>query len=281
MRCMKKDRAIVFTVSNNLTFAVSSIMMDIQRLSPNIVDEIVILHNGIILEDQKLLSSILPTRFIKYVLPFEDRSFIPDRILDYFTEMVFAKFECLKLLNDYKNVMLLDYDMVIQSDISELFDRCETGIKMMPSESIVREQLHCSVEEYNMTNINNCACLFILQDHLKNYNNMYDFCYKSLEKYADVIYLPEQAIFDFMLQEFNLQILPIDSRIYSPHPKDDQLAPQAKIIHAYGQPKFWNGLENEQWNNNYSKWIKMGGTKYKKPKLIHKMIKRIKKLFRK
>jgi len=52
-----------------------------------------------------------------------------------------------------------------------------------------------------------------------------------------------------------------------PHPNDKELADNAKIIHAYGQPKFWNGLSNEQWNKNYQMWIAMGGNKYKQPTL--------------
>ncbi len=261
---MKKDRAIVFTVTKNLTFAVSSVMMDIKRISPDLAEEVVVLHNGISKKDQKHLESILPTRFIEYKLPYEDTSFIPRSILDYFTYMVFSKFECLKLLDEYKSVMLLDYDILVKNDISELFDICESGIKMMPGNLKVSKQLHSDVQEYNMEEEGICACIFVVQDHLKDYMKMYNFCYDSLEKYAKSLYMPEQAIFDFMIQEFNLKICSIDSKVYSPHPTDEKLAPQAKIIHAYGQPKFWNGLEDEQWNRNYSEWLKMGGSKYKK-----------------
>jgi lipopolysaccharide biosynthesis glycosyltransferase len=260
----KKNRAVVFAVSKDLAFSVACVMMDIKKLSPNLADEIVVIHNGIQEKDQKLLTSILPTRFIHYSLPI-DKSLISDDILNYFTEMVFAKFECLRLLDEYENVMLMDYDMVIQEDISELFEHCDSGTKMMPSEvTPVRKQLHVDIEDYDMDVIGNCACIFVFQDHLKNYKKAYDFCYESLIKYHDKIYLPEQAIFDFMIQEFNLQICPIDGKIYSPHPTDSENAKNAKIIHAYGQPKFWNGLENEQWNKNYKIWIEMGGSKYKK-----------------
>lgn len=273
---MKKNRAIVFAVSKNLTFSIACVMMDIKRLSPNLADEIVVIHDGISKKDQVLLALILPTRFIEYEMPFEDISFIPDSILNYFTKMVFAKFECLKLLDDYHNVMLSDYDIVIQKNIAELFEYCDSGIKMMPGGLKVRGQLHNAVEEYDMEKEGICACFFIFQDHIGDYIKMYDFCYQSLKKYADVISLPEQAIFDFMLQEFNLKICPIDSKIYSPHPTDKELAKDAKIIHAYGQPKFWNGLGNEQWNKNYKAWLEMGGSKYKSKNIIEKTFLRIK-----
>lgn len=91
---------------------------------------------------------------------------------------------------------------------------------------------------------------------------MYDFCYEALIKYHEKIYLPEQAIFDLMLQEFDIKICPIDEEVYSPHPTDKKLAPSAKIIHAYGQPKFWNGLNDERWDRNYKDWVRLGGSRY-------------------
>jgi len=276
----KKNRAIVFTVSKNLTFSIACVMMDIKRLSPGLADEIVIIHDGVNKKDKELLSSILPTRFIEYKMPFDDISFIPNSILDYFTKMVFAKFECLKLLNDYHSVMLSDYDIVIQKDISELFEYCDSGMRFMLSGN-VRNQLHNTVDDYNMEADGICASIFVFQDHMGDFNAMHDFCYASLKKYAQVIYLPEQSIFNFMIQEFNLEVTPIDGKVYSPHPTDKDLVADAKIIHAYGQPKFWNGLENEHWNGNYAEWLTMGGSRYRKSNLVNRMIKKIKKLRKK
>ncbi len=276
---MKKDRAIVFTLSSNLTFSVACVMLNLKAISPNIADEIVILHDGISSKDQRLLSSILPTRFILYNFPIKDESIFNQDTIACFTKMVFAKFECLKLLDEYSNVLLTDSDVVIQQDISELFAWCESGIKMMPSGAKVRGQLHSGITDYNMNVEAIAAAVFVFQDHLKDYNKMYDFCYEALAKYADSLRLPEQAIFDFMIQEFKLKIEPIDRKVYSPHPNNAELASNAMIIHAFGQPKFWNGLQNESWNKNYKSWVSMGGSKYNKTPLINKVFKKIKRFF--
>ena len=47
-----------------------------------------------------------------------------------------------------------------------------------------------------------------------------------------------------------------------------------KIIHAAGQPKFWNGIYDKDWDENYTAWIKMGGTPYYewKKKLKRKLL---------
>jgi lipopolysaccharide biosynthesis glycosyltransferase len=276
MGAEKKNNAIVFGLTADQVFAVACVMMDLKRLSPGLVDEVVIIHDGINKKDQKILGSILPTRFILYDFPLKSARVLNASSVRQFTKMVFTKFECLRLLDDYKNVMWSDYDVVIQADLSELFSHCATGIKLMLGGIPVRGQLLAPIAEYDMEAEAVGAGLLVFQDHLQNYRELYSFCYEKLDQYAEVLYMPEQAIFDFMVQQFNLNPVPIDSRVYSPHPTDQAFAPSAKIIHAYGQPKFWNGLHNDQWQKNYHAWIEMGGTRYKGRSIITRMMARCK-----
>jgi lipopolysaccharide biosynthesis glycosyltransferase len=276
---MKKNNAVVFGLTADHVFAVACVMMDLKRLSPGLVDEVVVIHDGINKHNRMLLGSILPTRFILYDFPLKSRRVLNTGSVRHFTKMVFSKFECLRLLDDYKNVVWMDYDIVIQDALDELFLPCDTGIKMMPGGLPVRGQLLEPVREYDMDTEGICACLFVLQDTLNNYRDLHRFCYDTLDQYAEILYMPEQAIFDFMIQEFKLKPASIDGRVYSPHPSDPINAANAKIIHAYGQPKFWNGIHNNQWNKNYHDWIKMGGNAYKKSSFIRKVLKKAKTLF--
>ena len=239
-------------------------MLDLRRFSPGMVDEVVIIHDGIKEKDQRLLGSILPSRFIRYEFPIRNDRVLKAEVIKYFSKMVFTKYECLRLLSDYRNVMWLDYDMVLAGDISELFSACDTGIKMMPGGAPVRQQLRNDVAEYDMKAEGICSCVFVLQDNLKDYMNLYRFCYQALEQYAEQLYLGDQAIFDFMIQKFDLKVVPIERDVYSVHPSDTENTSAAKILHAYGQPKFWSGLHNEQWVTNYKTWLQMGGSKQKK-----------------
>lgn len=274
----KKKNAIVFGLTADHVFAVACVMLDIKRLSPGLVDEVVIIHDGIREKDQQILGSILPTRFIRYGFPLRSRHVLDARAVRQFTKMVFTKFECLNLLDDYRNVMWLDYDMVVREDISELFSPCAAGIKMMPGGLPVRGQLHDPIDEYDMDAEGICACIFVFQDNLGSYKEMRRFCYEKLEQYADILYMPEQAIFDFLIQEYRLKPEPIDVRVYSPHPTDPVHAERAKIIHAYGQPKFWNGLQNDQWDSNYKAWLQMGGSRYRPPTVIDRLMRKAKRL---
>ena len=280
MNPQKKNNAIVFGLTADHIFAVACVMMDLKKISPGLISEVVIFHDGVSEKDQKILDSILPTRFIKYEFPLKSRKVLYAKSVQQFTKMVFTKFECLRLLSEYKNVMWLDYDMVIKDDLSELFSSCDSGIKMMPGGLPVRGQLHDAIDEYDMDAEGICACIFVFHDNLENYEEMYNSCYAKLEIYAELLYMPEQAIFDFMIQEFKLKPVPIEGQVYSPHPTDPVNAASAKIIHAYGQPKFWNGLHNDNWDAKYNTWLKMGGSRYRPPTLLDNILKRVKSLRR-
>lgn len=271
----KKNNAIVFGFTRNFTFAVACVLMDIKKFSPGWVDEIVIINDGIIESQKKLLNDILPCRFINYDFPIKENFKFDRNILNYFSKMVFSKFECLKLLDDYKNVVWLDYDIVITKDISELTDYCESGIKMMLSEHDVSGQLVKPVKDYSMTQKGVSAGTFVFQDHFPNYMEKYNFCYDNTQKYAKYLKLPEQAVFDFMIQNFKINIYKdlLDKDIWCVHPRELEKINTAKIIHTSGQAKFWNELSNNQWNENYKNWLKWGGEKYnlKKYKLQKKL----------
>ena len=275
---MKKNNSVVFGLTSNHVFAVACVMMDLKRFCKSIIDEIVIFHDGINEKDKRLLTTIMPCRFIIYDFPLKNTSNFDQTTLNYFSKMVFSKFECFRLLDDYCNVVWLDYDIVIQQDISELFEPSKSGIQMIRSGTIVRDQLSADVDDYDMTALGITASTFSVHQNLPNYRDKYAFCYKILPKYAQYLRLPEQAIIDFMLQEFENPIETLDVNIYSPHPKDLLHTPSAKIVHAYGQPKFWNGINNIQWNRNYTAWIEMGGTKYRELNIAEKIFRKLKRL---
>lgn len=271
----KKEKAVVLGLTNNMTFAVASVLLDIKMHNPLLADEVVILHDGLIPSEMEMLSSILPIRYIEYELPFKFKDESDLTTISYFSKMVFSKFECLKLLDEYKSVMWLDYDIVLLDDISELFTPSTSGIKMMPSGFKVSRQFHHPIKEYDMNVEGICGSTFVFHDFLPRYLDMYNYCYDKLLEYGENLFLGEQGIFDCMIQEYGLKVEPISRYIYSPHPNDNYET-GTKILHAYGRNKFWNGLNNDQWNKNYEQWLIMGGKKYQAPSFKGKLRKKIK-----
>ena len=186
-----------------MTFAIASVMMDLRRYCPNIADEIVIFHDGIGSKDQRLLNEILPTRFLRYVFPFHDSRIFHQGTLNYFSKMVYSKFECFGLLKEYKKVLYTDYDIVIREDISELFDDEENLDLIISNDNKVRDQFFDDIEGYDMGIPGISTALIYLRDTLPGADKYRDWCYERTRLLANRLRFPEQGIFDLLLQEFN------------------------------------------------------------------------------
>jgi len=268
----KKKNAIVISLSENILFSAGTLIINCEEKMPGIVDEYVLIHEGIKESDKKVISGLAQVRFIYYDKPDCFFEKVDKLIINQFSRLVFAKFECLKLLNDYNNIIMTDTDVVIYEDISELFARKKSSLKFLFNDGSVLEQFKCSVDGYDMTKKGMSAGIIVFHDDLDKYEEMYDFCYRSLQDYGEYIKMPEQAIFDLMVQDFNVSPDHIDGRVYCRLPKDAGLDDDFKILHSAGQPKFWSGLKNKDWNRYYRTWLALGGSSFNKTKLLINII---------
>jgi lipopolysaccharide biosynthesis glycosyltransferase len=256
--------------------AMAALLLNLKATNEGLTDDIVIFHDGITSKDQKIMNKILPVEFCQYHYPGNTQNF-GDTIIKYFSTMIFCKYECFKLLNKYHTVIWTDYDVIIQDTLKELLIPLTSGFRMMPDiRNNVGSMFHKNIEEkneiknYNMDIAGICMPLFVFYDNMKKNNEYYEYCLTKTQEYASYLYLPEQCVVNMLLQDYNIKVTPIDFSIYAVHPKHDNISMKTKIIHAYGQPKFWNGLINEAWEKNYKTWIKMGGSKYEHRKLSYK-----------
>jgi len=268
-----KKKALVTGGTKKDVAAMAVLVINIKQTNPNLVDEIVIFHDGISERDQMIMNSIFPCRFIYYQFPGYNSSDFNTTINDYFSPMVFCKYECFRLLDEYQIVIWSDYDVIILKDISELLEPCSSNIKMILSPpAIVRSSFTESIKEinlkYDLEKTAICMSLFVLFDSLNNYQKYYEWCIEKAKELGKHLYFGEQAIVDILLQEFNIELFDLhcSQNIYSIHPVRDEITDKTKIIHAYGQPKFWNGIENKMWEENYKEWINIGGSKIPRKK---------------
>ena len=291
-----KKTAIVTGGTSNQYPAMAVLALNIADKCPNIADELVIFYDDIPPSQQKLINSIFPTRFIKYESPFKHTDNFSDEILHYFSPFVFCKYECFRLLEEYQTVIWADYDFVITEDISNLKTKNGFDAKFISDVMLgakFNNKLYFepnSLEDIHSFDLLGPAiscCIFVLYDTFKNFNGFYDECIKFTERYAPALYLPEEAVISVLFQQKNIQYEKLDYNKYSTLPKDiEKNAGITSIIHAVGQPKFWNGLYNEQWENYYSKWLKMGGAKHldrytKLERMILRFKRKINKIFKK
>lgn len=265
---MKKKNAVVMCVSKNIIFSAGVLILNLENVIPGIVDEYVIIHDGISKKNEKALKLIGKVRFIEYDKPEFFFEGIDPQLIHQFTRVVFSKFECLKLLNDYENILLTDTDVLVFDDISELFDGCKSGIKIMIGDELVQSQFINPVPGYKMEINGMCAGLMVFHDNLIGYESIYDWCYLTLMKHAKNIKMPEQAVFDLMIQDHKLQPSKIDPVVYCRLPSQGHLLDKAKILHTSGQPKFWTGYKSDEWEFYYKKWVSIGGERFNIKKML-------------
>lgn len=240
--------------------AMAVLALNLQKVSPNLADELIIFHDGISAKKQELIKKIMPTRFIKYKCPINWFRLMSNRTIRYFSPMVFCKYECLKLLNEFDTVIWTDYDILIKENIDELKDKEGDLVVIVNAEVPLRDMFYPSIEKadtsaFDLNGESICMPLFVLHNTLENYNFYYEWCYEMTKKYLRHLYLPEQCILTMMTQIYKIPFQQIPKPIYCMHPREE--VPETKILHAYGQPKFWDGLYNEEWNSYYEEWKKI------------------------
>lgn len=259
---MKKNVAIVLGISSNLTFSAANVLMQLKTHSPNLADDIIIFHDGIDLKDQKLMKNIINCKFIEYKFPIEISKF-NEVYFNKFTHIAYSRLECLNLLDEYKNVIWLDTDILIQKDISELLNYSQTGIAGLHFETLNLDfDFLKPIEKYNLQTPIFAVGTVVVSDNLPNYKDLAKWCYQKSDEYAEYFKNGDQAIFNLMLQEFKLTYGKLDFDTWACQPTKAN-AKDAYILHPAGNYKFWNFFRNKEWNKNYKTWVKIGGSKYK------------------
>ena len=279
------SRTVIFTGGQKKDVAPMAVLaLNLRDVCPNLADKLIIYHDGIGTKDQELIKSIFPAEFRNFSFELPKRVVKNNPSIRYFSQMVFCKFECFKLLNDFDRVIWTDYDVVINRDLKELKDDTRGGLQLIMSDGTLRYKFKENMPEeflsrYDMeSNAGVSTPLLVLTREIGDYNSYYEWCIKTTREYAEYLNMPEESIFSLLVQEFNISVYPLPKPEYALHFRKN--AADAAIHHAIGQPKYWNGLYNEKWQRYYKEWLNMGGSKYKlsvneKLTLIKKKIKSV------
>lgn len=262
-------RTVIFTGGQKKDAAPMAVLaLNIKDVCPNLADKLIVFHDGISRKDQELIKSIFPTEFRRFTFDLPKRVYKANPSVRYFSEMVFCKFECFNLLNEYDRVIWTDYDVVINRDLEELKDETRGGLQLIMSEGTLRYKFKENMPEeflskYDMiSNAGVSTPLLILTRQIGDYNTYYKWCIENTKKYAEYLNMPEEGIFSLCIQEFGISVYPLPKPEYALHYRKD--VADAAIHHAIGQPKFWNGKYNERWQGYYKEWLDMGGSKYRR-----------------
>ncbi len=263
---MKKTAIVTGGTCKDVS-AMGTLAINIREIVPDLADELIVFHDGIKIKEQQIIQDIYPAKFYKYKFPLGFLSMRRNRSLRYFSPMIFCKYECFRLLEEYERVIWTDYDVVILKDLYELLENTSSFQIVEDNAPLKRMFLpnmnKADLADYDLDQKGVCTPIFVVTKELGNYMELYRWCIDSTPKYAAYIDLPEQCIISMMVQKFRLPYFNLSNQKYALHPRDYD--GKASIIHAYGRPKFWEGLYNEKWEEYYERWIELGGSEYRRP----------------
>ena len=265
----RKKNALVTGGTKYDVAAFAVLLLSFLDKNPGLIDEFVVFHDGISKKDQQLLNRILPSRFVRYSFPGGISGF-PEIIKSYFTTMVFCKYECFRLLRDYRNVIWSDYDVVVAGGLSPLLDENSSGFRVMPDHKLQLKDMfnplpvQLAETRYELNAPAVATPLFVFSDIMPNQEKYYQWCIEKTCEYADFLYLPEQAVFTMLLQNFDIHYSKIPYFPYCVHPElNKEFCGDAVIFHSWGRPKFWSGLDFPLWLKYYHQWLALGGSPHR------------------
>jgi hypothetical protein len=194
----------------------------------------------------------------------------------YFSKGILAKFEVFRLLEFYDRVLWFDNDQICIRELLEVVDKnSEKDFFIVGSgddfggwSNFTRNPV-----ELNKWLMHNPNVTFDAPGICGNFycvSKKSDAYFKGLDLFKQMqseLYGGEQGIIYILMQICFSQNVLLDNKMFSPHPNEwpfDKLLNvhennRPYFIHAYSQPKFWNGLEYVPWNFFYGEWLKNGG----------------------
>lgn len=249
----KKNTALVFGITENYTFALANTLMGLVENNKKFWDDIIVYYDHMSKENMDNINKIVTCKFIDAKeMGFEKK--VPREALEKYSIASFYRYDCFNLLNTYKNVIWNDVDILIQGDISGLLNYGNNGIALTKNIGNFKVEANFTklILKYDMFKQLYNSGIIVFKDTLTNFDKLCDWCINKTIELADYLRWPDQGILNIMLQEFNITPDEIDIDMYCCHPTASANITDAKIIHAYGDNKFWNSYDLRK---KFPKWV--------------------------
>ena len=257
MNLLKKELVFVLGSTANMAFATANVIKSISE-NCKLNFDVIVYENNFLTKDKEIINSIHKTEFIDYNFPKDCN--LNEKTLKQFTKLAFSRYECFKLLNNYKKVFWIDIDTLVNKNIDEFIKKFDKDIAILCEHYQVKDNFTRNLEGYDMNRASCNSGVFIISDKIKDVDKIYKYLYQKTQEFADILFCADQGIFCLMFQDFNLDIQNI-GELYNCHPTSKN-AKNAYILHTFRPEKFWNFYRNKKWNKNYKWWIERGGSSY-------------------
>ena len=268
----KKKNALM--LADTRPALVGTILKQIEQTNRGLFDEAIIYYiDPLSDKDRKLMSEVLPCRFIHYSPPLPRELFTKPRFA-MFSPLMFARYEMFSYLDEFETITWLDTDILIQGDLSEMIKSARnTGAAFIREDPVNKTSKHpdrmrtcfnTEIGEFDTSRYLYCSGTIVLTDLLIDYSACTEWCYRKTVDWADILSLPDQGVLNAAIQQFDIHVTPLCGAKYCCYPYMNRDCSKAVIIHAWGRNKFWNDWyiynKYSNWGEYYKKWKEQGGS---------------------
>ncbi len=262
---MKKKLCFFTGISPNMTYAAANVAIGLSIHNKKDYDFIVY-HSGIS-NSNKLAFSKIPNcqlREFSFKREFQETMLnrLPQtcRFRNIDRLMCFTHYEIFKLLEEYKCVVWLDSDVLIQDDVTSITSFENMSFSSDNEYSVGDQFVTLPRIDYDFEKKAIRIGMMYMRDNIP-FQDMYNWCYSKTIELVDYLLNPEQAIFNLLLQEWNIfpDIIPVEWHTDC----DKKEAVISKVVHFGTENKVWNNRlifdAFPEWYRNIRKWIEFGG----------------------
>lgn len=264
-----QKNAIFIAISDNYSFAAANLLMGLCRHSEELMKQtdFIIYHTGISEKNKRLLRQIhANTLFKEMTFPAIWEDMLNDKKTLRWGAFVIVKLFGFQLIETYEKVLFLDADMLIQNDISALFETKEEIAwrrnRAWKAQDVFGDLLGEQASKLSVPN----GGLIYFTDRLRKYRitdadigDAYD-TIKNLKRCGT-----EERVLAWLIHDREISLKELAVKLYNTPAVETEES--AKIIHFVDQKsistKPWKNLAAylyfEEWTANYQKWLDMGG----------------------
>lgn len=174
--------------------------------------------------------------------------------------MPFCHFEAFRLLEDYRRVLWLDADTLVQGPLDGLI---KGGAFTVTTDYpwTVSDNFLAPIEGYNMSSLGVCTAVIGLSDTLP-YKKIYSWCIERAMSLSNLLYNRDQGIINLVLQEYAITPSLLEGNKWQCMPWNEE-AVAANIVHFGSDNKPWTNKDIATawpgWYRYYKVWLNLGG----------------------
>ncbi len=262
------DKCIIFSINNDYSFALAVVLMSLKDNSENVFNtsDFIVYHDGVSDKNQGLLKSI--SERIQFI-NFNENDTLPEEIYNHhqmkrYGRYIYQKLRAFELVSQYKRVLWLDADMVIQGNIEELFTYEENMVYdsvCWKLSSVVEEKdLEPGMKEHSCCHGGVVCFNQSIANQIKREDIIEAFNKTKEGKTGGI----EERMLGYIIYRKQFSFKSLSKAECNTDPSHQNID-QSKIIHFIYGPlkKPWSNsavyAAFPEWAYYYKKWIQMGG----------------------